>query len=129
VAGRWAKGDIILKDKAEKDASAVKCEDAVTHTASWLEEGQEDSFCLRSSTEPEGATSASVATETFRATAPSVFAWKRKVEQFIGDESRTAIHGEKGKIPRSEKMSNGDLKRILQHKKHHGTAALPVHSR
>ncbi len=51
-----------------------------------------------------------------------VFARKRKVEQFIGDESRTANQGEKDKIARSEKLWNGDLKGILKRQKHYATA-------
>jgi hypothetical protein len=46
VAGRLAKGEVILKNKAVKDASIVKYDDAVTQTASGVEEGRAGAFWL-----------------------------------------------------------------------------------
>ena len=57
VAGRLAKGEVILKNKAVKDASIVKYDDAVTQRASGVEEGRAGAFGLHSSTEPVGRTS------------------------------------------------------------------------
>jgi hypothetical protein len=83
AAARLEKGNIILKDQAEKAAGILAKDESVAKV-----EG-----AVRSSTEPEGATSVSLATEVFKATDPSIFARKRKVAQFITDGSRTAGQG------------------------------------
>ena len=90
------KGNIIEKDRAEKNAAILAENKSVAKVE----------VAVRSSTEQEGAgaTSVSVATDVFQATAPSTFSRKRKLNEWKGDRSRTVSPKEKEKGPCSHKL-------------------------
>ncbi len=111
VAGRLAKGDTIMK------GIVAKLEVAVVQKTSVVAESLATPSASGSFTEAEGNTSGSGVTEIFRSTAPSAFARKRKLHDYIGDGTRTTSLEDKDTTPFSHKMSNVDVLRILKNKK------------